>query len=72
MYETADSIFLVQELCTGGSLLDLMRQRAPLSEPRAAAIFRSVVKAVLHCHQVGARREGAGGRPCAAPFLSFW
>ena len=56
MYESASHIFLVQELCTGGTLKDVFRT-APRAagEARIAGLFRGVVKSVLHCHQVGAR-----------------
>ena len=45
----------VQELCTGRTLQEVIKTQAPLKEERAAALFRGVVKSVLHCHQV---REG--------------
>ena len=44
-------------------MLDWVRVKAPLGEDMAAAIFRGVVKSVLHCHQVqGAGRGGRDGR----------
>ena len=54
--EASGYIFLVQELCDGGTLGDVMRAaQAPLDEERAAGLFRGIVKSVLHCHQVGWR-----------------
>ena len=52
VHETANGIYMVQELCTGRTLLDVIRKHAPLGEAHAAALFRGVVKSVLHCHQV--------------------
>ena len=53
--ESDSHIFLVQELCTGGTLKDAFGPcRARVGEARVAGIFRGIVKAVLHCHQVGA------------------
>ena len=54
VFESGTHIFLVQELCSGGSLGDLLRRApGPLAEARAARLFRGVVKSVLHCHQLG-------------------
>ena len=54
VFESDSHIFLIQELCTGGTLHDLLRRApGPLSEARAARLFRCVVKSVLHCHQLG-------------------
>ena len=53
--ESDRHIFLVQELCTGGTLKDAFDGMAPVGEARVAGIFRGIVKAVLHCHQVRAR-----------------
>ena len=59
VYEIEGHIFLVQELCAGGTLSDVMRRtQGPVSEERAASLFRGIVKSVLHCHQV---RAGGGG-----------
>ena len=63
VYETADEIYLVQELCSGGSLIDYLIKNAPLSEARAASIFHQIIKSVLHCHEVrapGGRRGSVG------------
>ena len=62
VYETPSSLYIIQELCTGGSVLDTVRVKAPLGEDAAASIFRGIVKSVLHCHQVrlnwGRPRDG--------------
>ena len=46
----------VQELCKGQTLREVIKAQAPLKEGHAAALFRDIVKSVLHCHQV---REAA-------------
>lgn len=48
--ESTDRIFIVQELCTGGTLGHV---HIPVDEARAARLFRGIAKAVLHCHQRG-------------------
>ena len=60
VYETPERIFMVQELCTGRTLLDVIRAQAPMKEERAATLFRGIIKSVLHCHQV------RPGTACAA------
>ena len=52
VYETPVRIFMVQELCTGRTLLDVIRAQAPMREELAATLFRGIIKSVLHCHQV--------------------
>ena len=54
VFELGDNLFLVLELCIGGTVLDIIRASAPVCEAKAALIFRGMCKAVLHCHQVGA------------------
>jgi len=67
VFESDSHLFLVQELCTGGNLQDMLRQTPePMSEARAARLFRGIVKSVLHCHQVRAHGtpEGKCGGQC--------
>ena len=57
VYESESHIFLIQELCGGGSLGARLQQpmaAPPLEEGRAANLFRGIIKSVLHCHQVRA------------------
>ena len=64
-------IFIVQELCSGGALSDVIRKSAePLSEERAASLFRGIIKSVLHCHQV--RTYGGGVHALEAPIIGHW
>ena len=56
VYESpvAGQIFLVQELCAGGTLAGVLRGAStPLSEARSAGFLRGILKSVLHCHQMG-------------------
>ena len=54
VFESNTHMFLIQELCTGGTLEDLLRRAAgPLPEERVAPLFRGVVKSIMHCHQLG-------------------
>ena len=49
-----ETVHLVHELCTGGSLADFVRAKGPLDESTAASLFRGIANAVLHCHKVRA------------------
>ena len=54
VFESDTHMYLIQELCTGGTLEDLLRRAAgPLPEAQVAPLFRSIVKSILHCHQLG-------------------
>lgn len=53
--ESDTHVFLVMELCAGGSLYDLLQRRADrrLTEPEARGCFRPLAAAVAHCHERG-------------------
>ena len=53
VYETKQALYIVQEICQGGNLMQLLEQNPPLSEEIAATFFRAMIKSVLHCHQLG-------------------
>ena len=53
VFEDADSIHLVQELCTGGELFDRIIERGSYSEQDAARIVRTMLRVVAYCHGVG-------------------
>lgn len=53
VYETKAELFVVQEMCRGGNLMQLLEQNHALVESDAATLFRGMIKAVLHCHQLG-------------------
>lgn len=50
-YEDAKRLFLVEELCTGGSLLSRIPEGKGFSESKAAQVFYEMVSAVSHCHE---------------------
>lgn len=54
VYEDADSVYLVLELCQGGELLERILAQRAISEREAAALLRTIVKALdfLHSNQV--------------------
>ncbi|XP_048210475.1 sperm motility kinase-like [Perognathus longimembris pacificus] len=51
--DTADAVCLVLEHAEGGDLLDLMQTVGCLWEDEARGVFRQVVRAVSHCHELG-------------------
>ena len=52
----------VMELCSGGELFDRIVARGHYSEADAAAMCRTIVKVVAHCHSLGViHRCGPGG-----------
>lgn len=52
-YEDDRNFYLVQELCSGGELLDMMMSREQgFSEVRAACYIKQVLSAVCHCHSM--------------------
>ncbi|RKO96602.1 Pkinase-domain-containing protein [Caulochytrium protostelioides] len=50
-FETPNSLYLVQTLCTGGELFDRICERGSFFEEDAAQIVRTVVDAVAYLHQ---------------------
>lgn len=54
LYEDAENAYLVQELCTGGTIKALMEEHnGPLSEVEAAFIMRGVLDMLVEAHQQG-------------------
>ncbi|KFM27498.1 MAP/microtubule affinity-regulating kinase 3 [Auxenochlorella protothecoides] len=51
--ETADAVYVVMEHCTGGSLLDHVRERKCLRDGEAALVFQQLLAALGHCHGAG-------------------
>lgn len=50
-YENEKFLFLVEELCTGGSLLARIPEGTGFTEAQAAKTFFEMVSAVSHCHE---------------------
>ena len=44
---------LVMDLCAGGELFDAIQEAGTYSEGAAAAMVRTIVEVVAHCHQLG-------------------
>jgi 5'-AMP-activated protein kinase, catalytic alpha subunit len=51
--ETQRYIYIVMELCEGGSLLDVVREAHRLDETRAATLLAQLLDALQHCHARG-------------------
>ncbi|KAK9857574.1 hypothetical protein WJX84_007746 [Apatococcus fuscideae] len=52
-YEDKHHVHLVMELASGGELFDRIVARGHYSEKSAAAIVRTIVSVVAHCHSLG-------------------
>jgi len=52
VYEDAECWHLVMELCSGGRLVDRMRE-GPCSEHMAAGILKELMMVVKYCHDMG-------------------
>lgn len=53
VYEDKQNVSLVMEVCTGGELFDNIIKRQHYSEKEAAAMIRTIVGVVAHCHNMG-------------------
>ena len=51
-FEDDSNVHLVMELCSGGGILDRMKE-GTLTEARIAAIIRSVLRFIAQCHAKG-------------------
>jgi len=53
-FEDNKRIYIIMELCTGGSIVDKMEQRpGGMDEASAATLVEKICSAVLYCHQHG-------------------
>lgn len=52
-FESSKHILTVTELCTGGDLLNFVRQRKRLDEKLAKYVFKRLVLGLNHCHSKG-------------------
>ena len=56
VFEDSKYFYLINELCTGGELLDRIVKRKtenPFTEREAAIIFKQLVSAISYCHDIG-------------------
>lgn len=51
IYEGTNDVYLVQELWTGGELLDQIVEQKHMSETKAAIIFKQIIQAILYCNK---------------------
>lgn len=52
-FEDRQNVHLVMDLCGGGELFDAIVKRGTYSEKDAAALIRTIVNVVAHCHSMG-------------------
>ncbi|KAL6642410.1 hypothetical protein ACP70R_020591 [Stipagrostis hirtigluma subsp. patula] len=52
-FEDADAVHLVMEVCEGGELFDRIVARGHYTERAAAAVMRTIMEVVQHCHKNG-------------------
>ncbi|KAI0499375.1 hypothetical protein KFK09_020278 [Dendrobium nobile] len=53
VYEEADYVHLVMELCAGGELFHRIEKHGRFSEREAAVLFRDLMEVVMYCHDSG-------------------
>ena len=51
--ETERYVYIAMEYCSGGSLLDHVRDTRRVAEPAAAGLLQQMVRALQHCHSRG-------------------
>ncbi|KAM0828773.1 hypothetical protein ACQ4PT_067323 [Festuca glaucescens] len=52
-FEDSDAVYLVMEVCEGGELFDRIVARGHYTERAAAAVMRTIMEVVQHCHKNG-------------------
>lgn len=53
VYEDRHNVHLVMDLCTGGELFDHILASGGYTEASAAAVMRTILGVVQHCHSLG-------------------
>lgn len=53
VYEDAESLHLVMELCSGGRLIDEMSRNGCYSEHQAAKLIKELIMVIKYCHEMG-------------------
>ena len=51
--ESADAVYILTEVCAGGTLAEYLHAHGALSEAQAAAAMRAVLSAIAACHAAG-------------------
>ncbi len=52
-YEDVRAVYLVMEVCAGGELFNRIVELGHYSEAKAAALFRTMLRVLHHCHSLG-------------------
>eukprot|EP01025_Chloroclados_australasicus_P028622 TRINITY_DN2836_c0_g1_i1.p1 TRINITY_DN2836_c0_g1~~TRINITY_DN2836_c0_g1_i1.p1 ORF type:complete len:483 (-),score=89.09 TRINITY_DN2836_c0_g1_i1:463-1911(-) len=52
-FEDSGHVHIVMELCEGGELFDSIVESGTFSEKKAAAVFKTMVEMIHHCHELG-------------------
>eukprot|EP01026_Neomeris_dumetosa_P061957 TRINITY_DN58543_c0_g1_i4.p1 TRINITY_DN58543_c0_g1~~TRINITY_DN58543_c0_g1_i4.p1 ORF type:complete len:378 (-),score=41.01 TRINITY_DN58543_c0_g1_i4:674-1807(-) len=52
-FEDQGHVHIVMEICEGGELFDSIVESGTCSEKKAAAVFRTMVEMIHHCHELG-------------------
>lgn len=52
-YQDETNYYIVFELCKGGELFDTIIENGYFTEKEAKTIFKSIIKAIHHCHKQG-------------------
>ncbi len=61
VYENQEHVYIVMEQCTGGELFDAIVSNGRYAESHAAALIRTIVGVVAHCHNMNViHRVGSG------------
>ena len=53
VYEDTDNVYLVTELCRGGTISDFLAAHGRMSEREAASVLSSLLTVLVACHQAG-------------------
>lgn len=52
-FEDDSSVYLVEELCSGGTLLDHIMKHGRYNEHESARLFRNIIDFLFYCHRMG-------------------
>lgn len=52
-FETEKKIYIITEMCSGGSLMNFICESDQLSEKIVAHIFKQIMQAISYCHKKG-------------------
>lgn len=64
--ESADYVYIITEVCRGGTLADYLKRAGPMSEAQCAHAMRTVLSAINACHRAGVE-YGVSMLPASQP-----